>query len=459
MINRLCNENIKSFKSSEFDMHKILIFILLALISFNSFSQTYWKIENENGDEILLTLHVNDTKKTFEAYTRKDALKDLAGIFAYTLAKAAGKLKYPEIVFIEGKTQNKNDSLQLTGTFNYFDKQFLFSATISENHFIGKYLDTKNRPHQLTGIKVPTDKPIKDYTSIINSAFIATEKNIFNAAWLKSGEWQNFRKKVNELKAKIADDYELAATFYWLGKVLPFSPYEIRKMTPRNKSSNRRDEVTIREIEGRTAVFDANRLPGNQKEMDSVALIIAKKGYSNLIIDLRGRTNINPCTANIFVNYLSDKSFNAGIYLTRKWVESNNSIPKVQDYKKTFKSFSNPGYQVGEFYKEAGRLIDIVPVKIPFIGKVYVLTDSRTSRASEAMVYILKNENIATIVGQRTAGASMLAEHIRISNDYDINLPVSEYYTNEGKSLGRLGIEPDIKVPGEDAMRYILKIL
>jgi len=440
-------------------MYKILIFFLLGLISSNSFSQTYWKIENENGDEILLTLHQNDAKKTFEAYTRKDALKDLAGIFTYTLAKAAGKLKYPEIVFIEGKTQNKNDSLQLTGTFNYFDRQFLFSASVSGNRFIGKYLDNKNRSHQLTGIKVPTDKPIKDYTSIVNSEFISTEKNIFNAAWLKSGEWQNFRKKVNELKAKIADDYELAATFYWLGKDLPFSPYEIRKMTPRNKSSDRRNEITIREIKGSTAVFDANRLPEDQREMDSVALIVSKKGYTNIIIDLRGRANINPRTANILVNYLSDKSFRAGVYLTRKWYESNNLIPKVQDYKKTFKSFSDMGYQVGELYKEHGRFIDIVPAKKPFNGKVYVLTDSRTSKAAAVLVYILKIEKIATIVGQKTAGTSMLPERIPIANGYELYLPVADFYTEEGISLNKIGIEPDIKVQGDEAMKYVLKIL
>ena len=440
-------------------MHKIQIFILLGLISFNSFSQTYWKIENENGDEILLTLHLNDAKKTFEAYTRKDALKDLAGIFTYTLAKAAGKLKYPEIVFIEGKTQNKKDSLQLTGTFNYFEKQFLFSSSISGNHFIGKYIDTKNRPHQLTGIKVANDKPIRDYGAIVTSAFSITEKNLLNPAWLKSGEWQSFRKKVNELKPKIADDYELAAIFYWLGKDLPFSPYEIRRITSRNNSSDRKNEVNLREVKGYSAVLDGNKLPAGQKEMDSIAVIIAKKGYTNIILDLRGRTNINPCTANVLVNYLSDKSFNAGIYLTRKWFESNISISKVQDYKITFKSFSDPGYQAGELYKEPGRLIDIIPWKKSFKGKVYVLTDSRTSKVAEALVSILKSEKIATIIGQKTAGTTMFAEHIRISNDYVIIIPVSDYYTSEGKNLNKTGIEPDIKVPGEDAMKYVMKIL
>jgi len=438
-------------------MLKILILILLGLISFNSSSQNYWKIENEYGDEILLTIHLNSEKKTFEAFTRKDALKDLAGIITYTLAKAAGKLKYPEIVYIEGKTQNKNDSLQLTGTFNYFDKQFLFSASISGSHFNGKYIDARSRSHQLAGVKVSTDKPIKDYALIINSAFLITENNLFNKAQLQSSEWVSFKKKVNEMKPKVADDYELAAVFFWLGKDLPFSPFEIRKTTHRNNVSERNNEVILREVKSNTAVFEANKLPSNQKEMDSIAVIIAKKGYSHLVIDLRGRTNINPCTANVLVNYLSDKSFNAGIYLTRKWFESNISIPNVQDYKKSFKSFTETGYQAGELYKESGRYFDIVPVKKPYNGKVYILADSRTSKTSEVLIYILKNKKIAMIIGQKTAGAVMLAERITINSEYDIYLPVSEYYTAEGRSLNKIGIEPDIKVPGQDALNYVLK--
>jgi len=440
-------------------MHKILILILFGLIPFNSFSQGFWKIENEYGDEILLTLRLNNEKKTFEAYTRKDALKDLAGIFTYTLAKAAGKLKYPEIVHIEGKTQSRNDSLYLIGNFCYFDKQYRFSASVSGNHFIGRYLDNKDRSHPLTGIKVPTDKPIMDYSSIINSAFRTTERYLFNAAWLKSDVWVTFRKKVNELKPKIADDYELAAIFFWLGKELPFSPFEISRTNLRNYAPNRKKEVTIREIKNNTVVLEANKLPSNQREMDSIAVIIDKKGYANLIIDLRGRTGLNPHSANILAGYLSEKSFNAGIYLTRKWLESNISIPKVQDSKLLFKSFSDPGYKVDELYMEQGRSLNIVKGGKTFKGKIYVLTDQRTSKVAEALVYILKDNKIATIVGQKTAGAAMLAEHIMINDKYEIYLPVADFYTPDGKSLNKIGIEPDVKVSGDDAMKYILKTL
>jgi hypothetical protein len=375
------------------------------------------------------------------------------------LAKAAGKLKYPEIIFIEGKTQQNEDSLFLNGTFNYFDKQYQFSASISDIHFKGKYTDTRNRSRQLIGIKVPDCKPIKDYGSIINSAFSITEKTLFNPLWLKSDEWLDFKKKVNELKFKISDDYELAATYFWLGKKLPFSPYEINKARPHSRPAGRRNLAGIREIKSNTAFFDGGTLPVNQKEMDSIAVIMNKKGYRNLIIDLRGNNRISPLAANILANYLSDKVHNAGVYLTRKWFDTNTRIPRAQDDQRLFKGFSDAGYQYGELYKEQGRYLNITPNGKTFKGKVYVLTDAKTSRVAEILSYALKIQKIAIIVGQKSTGVTVLAENIKINEEYDLILPVSDFYTSEGKSLDKNGVEPDIPKSGDEVMNYIMRLL
>jgi hypothetical protein len=437
---------------------RFLLLTVFLVLSFPVLSQTYWKVENEYGDEILLTIEINKEKNTFEAFTRKDALKDIAGTFTYTVAKTAGKLKYPEIVFIEGKTQQKSDSLMLTGTFIYFDKQFPFSGSISRNHLRGEYID-RNRPRKLSGVKLPNNKPIKDYAFIINSAFILAEKNLANPVWVKSDEWSEFKKKINELKPKIADDYELAATMEWLGKKLPFSPFAINKTNPNSKPVENKNRVAIRELNSTTALFDISSLPDTKAETDSIAEVISKKGYQNLMVDLRGRNSITPCAANHFLNLISNKIGIAGVYLTRKWFSENTSIPKVTEYSKVLKSFAEPCFAPNEFYKETGRTLAISPIKKGFKGKIYVITDNRTSKVSEALVYLLKSEKRATIVGQKTVGSTVLVEQLPISKQFKLNLPVAEFYTTDGKTRGKEGIEPDIAVTGEDPLKYIQKNL
>jgi len=438
---------------------RIVLLFLLVIQSYLASSQTYWKIENEHGDEILLTIEVNKEKNTFEAYSRKDALKDLAGVFTYTLAKAAGKLKYPEIVFIEGKARTKNDTLFLTGNFNYFDKQFLFSASLFSNQFTGNYLDNRNNPHSLKGVEVTDSRPVKDYASLINAAFALTEKSLVNPIWLKTDAWLDFKKKVNSLKLKISDDYELAATYFWLGKKLPFSPYEINKARPHNKLNSRKNTAGFRELKSNTALFNANSLPGNQQEMDSLANIINKKRYGNLIIDIRGNNRLSPVAANLLVNYLSDQPFNAGVYLTRKWSDSNPGTPNSRDYQKLFKGISDKDYLSGQIYKENGRYLNIVPGAKTFKGKVYLLTDAKTSRVAEMVAFVLKERKIATIVGQKSAGVTFLTENLQINSEYDLVLPDCEFFSGDSKSLNNAGLEPDIVKSADEVMKYVLSAL
>jgi C-terminal processing protease CtpA/Prc len=63
------------------------------------------------------------------------------------------------------------------------------------------------------------------------------------------------------------------------------------------------------------------------------------------------------------------------------------------------------------------------------------------------------------VVGQKTAGATILVEDLMINDEYDLVLPVADFYNCEGKSLYKIGVDPDRIVLGEDALKYILKTL
>jgi len=440
-------------------IYRILFLNLFISFTLNAFSQTYWKIENEHGDEILLTIEVNKSKNTFEAYSRKDALKDLAGVFTYTLAKAAGKLKYPEIVFIEGTTRSRNDTVLLSGDFFYFDKHFMFSASMCGSNFDGKYLDNRGNTHRLIGVMAHDLKPLKDYSAMISSAFQLTDQNIFNPLLIKSDEWLDFKKKVENLKSRISDDYELAATFFWLGKKLPFTPFEINKARPGNSFPARKNHVGIHEVKMNTVLMDGNSIPGTKKEMDSIANIVKKNGYGNLVIDLRGNSRLPLASAKLLLDYLADRQFEAGAYLTRKWTDHNPSIPKSQDYQKLLMPFKDSEFQSGGRYVEKGCYLNIFPTEKTFKGKVFLLTDSKTSRAAEMVTFTLKSRKIATIVGQKTAGLTVLAEGIKLNSVYDLILPDCDFYTTEGRSLNSIGIEPDMQKSGDEVMKYVLSVL
>jgi C-terminal processing protease CtpA/Prc len=131
----------------------------------------------------------------------------------------------------------------------------------------------------------------------------------------------------------------------------------------------------------------------------------------------------------------------------------------VQDYPKYFRSFAEAGYKAGEFYKEQGRYFKIVPASKTFRGKLYILTDSRTSGPSSALICLLKRNKIGTIVGQGASVSSGISERIMINSDFSLSLVVSEFYTPDNRTINRSDLEPDIILRDEDALTYVLRNL
>lgn len=306
---------------------------------------------------------------------------------------------------------------------------------------------------------MPGDSPLADYRTIISSALNTGEKYLADPSWIKSGNWQDFKNDLGELKSKIKDDYEMAAATTWLGKKLPFSPFEISKIIPRTKNTGAKNVSSFRELNPKTVLFDANSVPATKTAFDSIADIIGKKGYETLILDFRGRSSINPAAANYFANFISKRIFTAGVFLTRKWFDSNLKIPEANQYEKLFKSFAETGYKVNSFTTEKGRTLKIVPSQNSFKGKVFVLTDSKTSKVSEVLVHILKTEKIAVIVGQKTNGSAFLVERLPVTGEFELIFPVAEFYPANGKPVEKNGIEPNKPVSKEDILQYVLKNL
>jgi hypothetical protein len=85
---------------------------------------------------------------------------------------------------------------------------------------------------------------------------------------------------------------------------------------------------------------------------------------------------------------------------------------------------------------------------------VYVLTSARTASAAEYFVYNLKMLKRATIVGGRTAGAMHAGAFHRIDDHFGIGIqetpPPDNPYPVKGWEV--IGIEPDVLVPGADAL-------
>ncbi|MCK9638947.1 MAG: S41 family peptidase [Prolixibacteraceae bacterium] len=438
-------------------MTRLKLFSLFIFLSINGFSQTFWQIENERGEELLLTIRINPGNNTFETYTRKDALREMAGSLMYLVAKTAGKVKYPELMHGEGKVSYHADTLHYDGRIDYPDKIFSLKAKTWNDNFYGLLTDDKNRTTLLKGKKVASDKPLRDYPALINNSFSLIEKFYWDPNLKKSSDWQNFKSEINGLQSKIADDYELAMTMMWLGKKLQQIPHEIRKLNKKAPDPQQKKSNALKILSANNAILFLNNLPDTKEEMDQLFKEIQDKNIKKLIIEAEGSRNHSIISALLLANHLTPLPANWGCYLTRRWTETENTIPQPANWVQLLKNPLEFSGLTNVSFSEKGFYLKTVTASPTFKGKVYYLINKWSSNAAEALAIYLKIEKLAILVGQKSAGTPALTNIYELDKQYRILIPFAQFYDKNGKSYHGKGVEPDLTVE-QDAVGYVLKL-
>lgn len=80
----------------------------------------------------------------------------------------------------------------------------------------------------------------------------------------------------------------------------------------------------------------------------------------------------------------------------------------------------------------------------PFHGHVVLLVDRHTASAAEMIVAFAKENALATIIGEKTAGRLLSATSAKVGQGYRLALPTGTYYTWKGSVLEGAPIEPDV---------------
>ena len=200
-----------------------------------------------------------------------------------------------------------------------------------------------------------------------------------------------------------------------------------------------------------------NNIQAGKSDIDQLFKEMTDKHFDTLIFEASGSRNLSLTSALLLVNHLTTHESNWGVFLTRKWSDAGLNIPLPPMYETTLKDPLALPKQANSDYSEKGYYLKTIPSLPLFKGKVYMLVNKGTSNVAEALAIYLKNEKMATIVGQKTAGSPTLTEVFEIDKQYRITIPFAQFYDNNGKSYQGIGVLPDL--PTElDALGYVLKL-
>ena len=78
-----------------------------------------------------------------------------------------------------------------------------------------------------------------------------------------------------------------------------------------------------------------------------------------------------------------------------------------------------------------------------FHGRVTILVNRHTASAAEMIVAFAQENNLARIIGEKTAGKLLSATSVKVGHNFRLALPTGAYDTWRGSVLEGTPIEPD----------------
>lgn len=411
-------------------------------------------------------IEFNTDSNSFTAHSRKSADKDILGSWTSFLGRTFTKsLKSGSLLNIEkGIYEVKNDTLHLAGILVTPMGNFNLEGHIVNNELYTT-LRNKSRGHlgTISGNRNIPNLPLENYKQLFENAVSHTETKIFNKEILQSKEWKTFTKEMRISVPKLQDDLEMVFAFFYRTEKLPFSHFALLKSFEMNKEKESKQQtsfLTLEEKNHNTAYLKITSFSGTATEVDSVFNIIRQKGYQNLIVDLRNNAGGNVEAGMAFATNIIEKETLGGVFLTQKWFNNNTELPTPDDYK-NLPHFTEANYDliIEGIHQTEGLCLKIIPKEQVYQGKLYVLTNHRTASTCEPIVYELKKQNRAIIIGETTAGAMLNGEMFDLVNGFKMFIPTADYYASDGYRIDQNGVKPNVEIKSDDALNRAIKLM
>ena len=116
---------------------------------------------------------------------------------------------------------------------------------------------------------------------------------------------------------------------------------------------------------------------------------------------------------------------------------------------KTIVSFKGKGIDDSTYSSDDGHEVDV---------PIVLLVNGESASASEVLTGALKDNNWATIVGEKTFGKGIAQGVFNLPDGSGLKLTTAYYYTPSGECIHKLGIEPDVTVALAEDLKSKIEI-
>ncbi len=191
---------------------------------------------------------------------------------------------------------------------------------------------------------------------------------------------------------------------------------------------------------GMIGVLVANQISGAVASLGDI---------DHLIIDLRGNTGGGIAALRV-MSFLTPDRVPVGFALDRRRTTANLNTEKL-----SFPRFTRIPPSPRNLWLLGLRFAPAMLSKksivlqteglgpMPFHGRIVLLVDRHTASAAEMIVAFARENNLATIMGERTAGRLLSSTSVKVGKGFRLALPTGAYYTWKGSILEGTPIAPE----------------
>lgn len=178
--------------------------------------------------------------------------------------------------------------------------------------------------------------------------------------------------------------------------------------------------------------------------------IVALEGIDGLIVDLRGNTG-GGAGALRLMSLLTAHRIPVGFAPDRKWIDRNTG-----QRKETLPRLNRIPKQKAMLWLLGIRFLPALLRKLPVVleteglgaktyqGRIAILVDRHTASAAEMVAIFAKENNLATIVGEPTAGRLLSATSVNVGHGFRLALPTGAYHTWNGTVVEGSPVHPNV---------------
>ncbi|NKI34879.1 hypothetical protein HFP89_06855 [Wenzhouxiangella sp. XN79A] len=296
--------------------------------------------------------------------------------------------------------------------------------------------------------------------ALVEKILATAEAAVADPRWLEGPAWQEFKDAVRDPEMQALDDAAFRRAFNDATDGLPFTHFRLHWQNPPEGEDHAAPPITLDWLSDGVARIRVRMFAGDPALFAARMTEVIESGAEALILDLRGTPGGSFPTAVAVSRALVNEAMDAGAFLTRGWYARHRTTPNAEQYA-AIPPVEDLDLEV--FVRQlqrdgAARLVLPAHDGPVFAGRVVVLTDSATASACEPLVYRLQQRGVP-VIGERTAGGMLSAEHFPMDGTFKLFVPVADYVAPDLVRLDGRGVAPDIEVPAEEALMRALALL